>query len=99
MPTINMLNMLTEIDLNYYPETLGRLFLVNTPSTFVVLWKIVKTWLDAGTIDKVKILGTDYQSTLLEHIPAENLPSYLGGTCTCDHMPGGCVPSQGTVSK
>ncbi|KAI8333430.1 CRAL-TRIO domain-containing protein, partial [Chlamydoabsidia padenii] len=97
MPAINLMKMMTDMDLSYYPETLGKLFLVNTPSTFVYLWKIVKTWLDAGTIDKVKILGTDYQSTLLEYIPAENLPSYLGGTCTCDHMPGGCVPSQGKI--
>lgn len=24
----------------------------------------------------------------------ENLPAFLGGECTCDHMDGGCVPSQ-----
>lgn len=30
----------------------------------------------------------------MQQIPAENLPSFLGGDCTCSHMPGGCVPSQ-----
>lgn len=29
---------------------------------------------------------------MLEFIEAENLPDFLGGTCTCSHMSGGCVP-------
>lgn len=29
---------------------------------------------------------------MLKYIDAENLPDFLGGTCTCSHMPGGCVP-------
>jgi hypothetical protein len=31
---------------NYYPETLNRLFVVNAPSAFLVMWKIVKPWLN-----------------------------------------------------
>lgn len=48
------------------------------------------------TIEKIQILGKDYKDVLLKQIPAENLPTFLGGECTCSHMPGGCVPSQGT---
>lgn len=29
----------------------------------------------------------------MQYIAPENLPDFLGGTCTCSHMPGGCVPS------
>ncbi|RUP34621.1 hypothetical protein BC936DRAFT_138525, partial [Jimgerdemannia flammicorona] len=41
----------------------------------------------------IHILGKDYPKVLLEQIPAENLPDFLGGTCTCSHIAGGCVPS------
>ena len=37
------------------------------------------------TADKVVILGSDYQEVLLELIDAENLPTVLGGKCTCGH--------------
>jgi hypothetical protein len=30
----------------------------------------------------------------LKQIAPENLPAFLGGECTCEHMDGGCVPSQ-----
>ncbi|ORZ02235.1 CRAL-TRIO domain-containing protein [Syncephalastrum racemosum] len=94
MPALQYIRAISDTDQKYYPETLNRLFLVNAPSAFVMVWKIVKGWLDPGTIDKIQILGKDYKEVLLQHIAAENLPDFLGGTCTCSHMPGGCVPSQ-----
>ncbi|KAI8071715.1 CRAL-TRIO domain-containing protein [Gongronella butleri] len=77
----------------YYPETLHRLFVVNAPSAFLVMWKVIKPWLDKRTLDKVHILGKDYKQDLLKYIDADALPEFLGGTCTCSHLPGGCVPS------
>ncbi|KAI6365699.1 cytosolic factor, phosphatidylinositol/phosphatidylcholine transfer protein [Pyricularia grisea] len=72
---------------NYYPERLGRLYLINTPWGFSGVWGIVKGWLDPVTVQKIHILGSGYQKELLAQIPAENLPKSLGGTCSC---PGGC---------
>ena len=60
---------------------------------FSALYAIVKGFLDERTRSKVRILGSNYQPTLLEHIDAENLPSFLGGTCTCSHVEGGCLYS------
>ncbi|ORE18922.1 CRAL/TRIO domain-containing protein [Rhizopus microsporus] len=94
MPALNYIRAIAHCDQNYYPETLNKLFLINAPSAFVYVWKIAKTWLDPGTIAKIQILGSDYKDTLLKQIPPENLPSFLGGECTCEHMDGGCVPSQ-----
>ncbi|CAO3576437.1 unnamed protein product [Absidia cylindrospora] len=78
---------------SYYPETLCRLFVVNAPSAFLVMWKIVRPWLDPKTLDKVQILGKDYKDVLLKYIDSESLPAFLGGSCTCSHLQGGCVPS------
>lgn len=72
---------------NYYPERLGRLYVVNAPWGFSGVWSMVKGWLDPVTVQKIHILGSGYQKELLEQVPAENLPKSLGGTCEC---PGGC---------
>ncbi|KAI8364117.1 CRAL-TRIO domain-containing protein [Blakeslea trispora] len=94
MPALNFIRAIADCDQQYYPETLNKFFLVNAPGAFVYVWKIVKAWLDPGTIAKIQILGADYKEALLKQIAPENLPSFLGGECTCDHMDGGCVPSQ-----
>ena len=48
---------------------------------------MIKRWLDPVTVNKISILGSNYQSALLAQVPGENLPVQFGGTCRC---PGGC---------
>ena len=66
-----------------YPETLGNCFIVNAPKLFSALWAIVKGFLDERTRNKVRILGTGYVPVLHQHIDPENLPTFLGGICSC----------------
>ena len=66
---------------DYYPETMGAVYVVNAPLLFSALYTIVKGFLDERTRSKVRIMGGNYRSVLLEHIDAENLPVFLGGTC------------------
>ncbi len=68
---------------------MGNLTVINAPPTFTAIWNVVKTWLSKETAAKVDILGSDYKEVLLDLIDAENLPSSLGGTCTCAEA-GGC---------
>lgn len=75
------------ISQNYYPERLGRLYLINAPWGFSTVFNVVKGWLDPVTVDKIHVLGANYQTELLAQVPAENLPQIFGGTCDC---PGGC---------
>ncbi|KAJ2725796.1 hypothetical protein GGI07_001003 [Coemansia sp. Benny D115] len=93
LPALNMLREMLAKDQLHYPECMHRTFVVNAPAMFVTAWKLIKGWLDPRVISKIHILGKDYSQELLEQIPAENLPSFLGGLCRCSHMPGGCVPS------
>lgn len=72
---------------DYYPERLGRLYLINAPWGFSGVWSVVKAWLDPVTVQKIHVLGTGYKSELLAQVPAENLPVEFGGTCACE---GGC---------
>ncbi|XP_024457189.2 phosphatidylinositol/phosphatidylcholine transfer protein SFH11 isoform X3 [Populus trichocarpa] len=79
-----------KIDSNYYPETLNRLFIVNAGNGFRMLWKALRAFLDARTLAKIHVLGCNYLSNLLEVIDQSNLPSFLGGNCTCSDY-GGCL--------
>lgn len=89
-PARSLFMEIQKIDSNYYPETLHRLFVVNASSGFRMLWLALKTFLDARTLAKVQVLGPNYLGELLEAIEPSNLPTFLGGNCTCsDH--GGCL--------
>lgn len=46
MNALNHLKAIAEIVQHYYPETLHRLFIVNAPSAFVVMFKVIKPWLN-----------------------------------------------------
>ncbi|GFY80350.1 Sec14p-like phosphatidylinositol transfer family protein [Actinidia rufa] len=83
---------LQKIDGDNYPETLNRMFIINAGSGFRLLWNTVKSFLDPKTTAKIHVLGTKYQSKLLEIIDASELPEFLGGTCTCADQ-GGCMRS------
>ncbi len=65
------------------------MFFVNTSWLLRTAWVIVKGFLDSKTVGKIKILGGDFKEELLKHIDAENLPTFLGGTCQC--APEGCL--------
>jgi hypothetical protein len=75
------------ISQNYYPERLGKLYVINAPWGFSSVFSVVKKFLDPVTVAKIHVLGSGYQKELLAQIPKENLPKQFGGECTC---PGGC---------
>ena len=64
-----------------FPESLHKMFIVNAPKIFRVVWAVVRTFLDKRTRDKIAILGgrDEYLPHLLEEIDAQNLPTFLGG--------------------
>lgn len=66
---------------------MGQLAIVNAPSTFTLIWSIIKPWLSKETVEKIDILGSNYQDVLLSLVDKENLPTILGGGCECE---GGC---------
>ncbi|CAK7356394.1 unnamed protein product [Dovyalis caffra] len=73
---------------------------INAGNGFRILWKALRAFLDARTLAKIQVLGSNYLSNLLEVIDQRcdvhanlrhiNLPSFLGGNCTCSDY-GGCL--------
>ncbi|KAK9284385.1 hypothetical protein L1049_023556 [Liquidambar formosana] len=88
----DLITRLQKIDGDNYPETLNRMFIINAGSGFRLLWNSVKSFLDPKTSAKIHVLGNKFQSKLLEIIDTNELPEFLGGTCTCADQ-GGCMRS------
>ncbi|KAI5070602.1 hypothetical protein GOP47_0014945 [Adiantum capillus-veneris] len=81
---------ITRIDQDYYPEYLGKMLIINAPTSFKAMWQLIKPWLDKNTPKKIEVHGSSYSAKLLELVDRENLPEFLGGTCRCQ---GGCENS------
>ena len=79
---------------------MGQLIIINAPTSFTAIWSMIKPWLAPRTLDKVTILGTNpeqHTALLLDLVPSENLPTALGGTCTCTYGPS--VATSGSSSS
>ena len=67
--------------LECYPECYSKVLVINAPSFFAVLWKMIKPFLPQRTADKVKVESNRKKGTekMLQLIDAHVLPSFLGG--------------------
>lgn len=71
------------ISQNYYPERLGKLYLINAPWGFSSVFSIVKGFLDPVTVQKIHVLGSGFLPELESQISKDHLPKIFGGTCEC----------------
>jgi hypothetical protein len=86
-----LLKAVAQTSQNYYPESLGQLFIINTGLLFKAAWAVCKGFLDEKTRSKILPLGSDYKKKLFDHVLPENVPKILGGACVCE--PYGCLYS------
>lgn len=87
------LQMATSVAQDNYPETLGAMYLINSSTMFSFVFNIVKGFIEEKTRNKINVIKANYKEKLLEIIDENNLPSILGGKCTCSHVEGGCMSS------
>lgn len=88
--TRSFLSAISKIDSDNYPETLGKLLIINAPFVFHTIWSVVSTFLDERTLSKIKVVGTDYKKDLFELLGGEqNVPTEYGGKLK---VPGGLYP-------
>jgi len=80
--TLEIIKEQSAIDSLCFPETMNKMFIINSPSFFTATWKIIKGWIDPRTANKVEVLGPrkTWEKKLLEYVDAEQLPSDYGGT-------------------
>jgi hypothetical protein len=79
------LKIISKISSDNYPETLGAMFVVNVPSFFSIVYNIAKPFIPPETKKKIHVVQSKHVKVeLLKFIDANQLPSFLGGDCTCD---------------
>jgi len=81
----------------HYPERSSCTMLINVPSWFQIIWKVIKPLIDPATLKKVYILrGKDeIINAMQERIPIEHIPPEYGGTS----MPLGQSPEEHMLSN
>jgi hypothetical protein len=76
------MNIAINIGQNYYPECMGQMFILHAGFLFSGIWAVVKGWVDPKTQQKISIISGNGHKELQKAIAPENLPVFLGGTCT-----------------
>lgn len=78
---LGLTKQMAAIDQDQYPETLGRIIVINAPSAFPMAWRMVKGFLDPVVTAKITVCGgpSEWEPILFDLIGKENLPSNYGG--------------------
>lgn len=100
----NILHMITKVDQDNYPETNGGTLVVNSSFIFVAIFRVVEAFLDKRTREKIKLFGADKKgrAKLLQHVDADQLPQFLGGTAPDEVLipsPGKTIPSHSAMDE
>lgn len=73
---------IADVDKAQYPETLGRMIIINAPSVFPFVWRMVRVWLDPDVAAKIQVMGDEREwgPVLLALVGSKALPSTYGGS-------------------
>jgi len=78
--TMEFIKKATNVVQEHYPERGFMVFVINVPYWFTSVWAIVKTWVNPRTLNKIRILGKDYQQELFKFVDPSVIPMEMGGT-------------------
>lgn len=72
---------MADLDSLHYPERLGQIFVVNAPYMLAVAWRVIRSWLDERTKQKIHILrGVDEHGPILcKELGEDVVPVEFGG--------------------
>lgn len=76
---VDMIKQCFAIDENYYPEVVACAVVINAPRVFTLLFKVLSPFVDPKTLEKTRVIGSDFMPELLQWMEPENIPSQWGG--------------------
>lgn len=74
---MELIGFLISLFKEYYPWALGFIMVYDMPWLFNTAWKVVKSWLPAEGVDRIKFVD---KNTITNYVSPEYLPDYMGGT-------------------
>lgn len=94
---LTFLKAASKIIQQHYVERSYKMFIVNAPGWFSILWKVIAPLLNENTRRKISILGRGKAlEPILEVVDADSLPKIFGGT---DELPLGQAPEELALRK
>ncbi|CAN0369487.1 unnamed protein product, partial [Phaeothamnion confervicola] len=63
----------------HYPERSYKIFVLNAPWWFNVIWKVLSPLMHPNTRAKVTVCGSRYLDQLKELVDSEKIPAAIGG--------------------
>ena len=95
---VSMMRLLISISQRYYPETLHKLILLNTPWHFSTAFSLFSSHIRPRTLAKIAMVKDKKSifSFLSEHLPSDAIPVDLGGTSLTDVWDSSCAPPPST---
>lgn len=67
---------------DFFPESIWKIYTVNTPMLFRGVWAILKPWIHPITQAKVNMFGSEsaaVKQMVADGVPMESLPEHMGG--------------------
>eukprot|EP00744_Colponema_vietnamica_P008794 GILI01012541.1.p1 GENE.GILI01012541.1~~GILI01012541.1.p1 ORF type:complete len:410 (-),score=76.58 GILI01012541.1:169-1218(-) len=91
--TVDLLKHILAVDQSHYPELLHRMVVVNCSSLVMLLFGLLKPFIDSRVRSKfIFVNPEDTNEVLKSIIDEEHLPQRYGGKCSCE---GGCIYTSG----
>jgi hypothetical protein len=82
-PAMDFLRDMAVVYGRHYPESMKKVMVINASKLFNVAFAVLKPFIDAETLNKFKIYGSDnWKDILMNDIDAEVIPVHWGGTRT-----------------
>lgn len=72
----------SRLDEQNHPDFIKRVYVVNTPWVFPMLYALVKYFIDPNTREKIKIYSSGYETHILRDVDAKTLNVRYGGQNT-----------------
>ena len=80
---LDLIKKIINTNTNYVKEVTEKVFVINVPFTFYLLWKLISALIPADVLAKIEILSYNGHDKISKYYSISDLPIKNGGKCNC----------------